>query len=171
MRTDTADLDPWDRALLRALESDDETTEPAIALDELARRTGLSPTLLETLERAGLLLPRSAVPEPRYEPSDAEAVRAGLELVEAGLPLAELLDLARRTDEAMRGVAREAVDAFARFVRDSVEAAASSEDEAAERLVAAFRAMLPATSRLVSHHFRRLLVVEARRRIEGGAQE
>ncbi len=163
-------LDPWDRALLDALErplADDESTAEPLTLEQLAERTGISPVLLEMLAREGLLRARRQDPEPRYDPADAEAVAAGFELLEAGLPLAELLDLARRTDEAMRPIAAQAVEVFARFVRDSVEATAESEEEAARRLVAAFRRMLPATGRLVGHHFRTLLVTEAHRRLAG----
>ncbi len=163
-------LDPWDRALLDALERplvDDEATAEPLTLEQLAERTGISSVLLEMLAREGLLRARRQDPEPRYDPADAEAVAAGFELLEAGLPLAELLDLARRTDEAMRPIAAQAVEVFARFVRDSVEATAESEEEAARRLVAAFRRMLPATGRLVGHHFRTLLVTEAHRRLAG----
>ncbi len=168
--TDDRPLDPWDRALLDALDQpfvDDDRPGDPLTLDELAERTGISPVLLEMLAREGFLVARSQDPEPRYDPADADAVAAGFELVEAGLPLAELLDLARRTDEAMRPIAAQAVEVFARFVRDSVEATASSEEEAARRLVEAFRRMLPATGRLVGHHFRTLLVAEAHRRLAG----
>lgn len=157
-------LDPWDRALLDAVAPDDGAGR-LVTLDELSGSSGISLPLLEALAREGLLMPRTEEPEPRYDPEDAEAVRAGLSLVEAGLPLAELLDLARRMDEAMRPVAERAVDVFVRFVRDSVEATAADEDDAAERLVEAFRTMLPATDRLVGNHFRRLLLSHALRRM------
>ena len=162
--TDT--LDPADAALAAAL-STPETADPdarLLTLDELAAAADLSLPLLEAITREGLLVPREEDP-PRFALEDAEAVRAGLALVEAGLPLAELLDLARRTDAAMRGVADHAVDLFVEFVRDPVHGTAASSDEAAERLVAAFQSMLPATERLVGHHFRQLLVAAARRRI------
>ena len=162
-------LDPWDRALLAALSQPlaaEATEGQLLTLSELAERTGLSPVLLEALHRQGLVMPRRSDPEPRYDPTDVDAVRAGLELVEAGLPLAELLDLARLTDQAMRPVAEEAVERFARFVRDQVEATAETPEEAAQRLVSAFRSMLPATGRLVAHHFGRLLVEAARQRLE-----
>lgn len=159
-------LDPWDRALLAALSGDDD---PHLeTLDELAVTSGAPRPLLEALAREGLLIPRRSEPEPAYDPADAEAVRAGMEVVEAGLPLAELLDLARRMDEAMRPVAEASVEVFARFVRDQVEATAEDDSEAAERLVSAFRLMLPAASRLVEHHFRRLVIAAALRRLESG---
>ena len=154
------DLDPWDRALLDALDS----TGDLATLDELAARAGVSLPLLEALARGGLLLPKATDPD-RYDPGEADAVSAGLQLVEAGLPLAELMNLARQMDEAMRPIAAQAVEVFATFVRDSVEATAESDVDAAARLVEAFRTMLPATSRLVGHHFRGLLLAQARARM------
>jgi hypothetical protein len=68
-------------------------------------------------------------------------------------------------NDAMQPIATRAVELFANFVRDSVEATAGSEDDAARRLVAAFTTMLPATGRLVEHHFRRLLLADAKRRL------
>lgn len=156
-------LDPWDKALLAALEQPDGID--LLSLSELAEAANLSPTLLEVVVREGFLTPRRDQPEPMFDRTDVEPLRAGLALVEAGLPLGELLDLARQTDVAMRPMAEKAIEVFARFVRDSVEINAGSEEEAAARLVDAFRTMLPATGRLVDHHFRRLLLEGARKRL------
>lgn len=157
-------LDPADAALAAALTAPSADAGELHTLAELAEVAELSLPLLEAIAREGLLVPRVEDP-PRFALEDAEAVRAGLALVEAGLPLAELLDLARRTDGAMRGIAEHAVDLFMEFVRDPVHGTAGSSEEAAELLVAAFQAMLPATERLVGHHFRQLLIATARQRI------
>jgi hypothetical protein len=154
------DLDPWDEALLDALEG----VGSLVTLEELAESADVSITLLEALARGGLLIPKATRPD-RFDLAEAEAVSAGLQLVEAGLPLAELMNLAREMDDAMRPIAARAVDVFATFVRDSVEATAESDVDAAARLVEAFRTMLPATSRLVGHHFRGLLLAHARARM------
>lgn len=156
-------MDPRDRALRRALV--DEGAGDLLTLPDLARQSELSLPLLQSLAREGLLVPRVEEPEPLYHMEDAEAVRAGLEMVAAGLPLAELLEMARRADEAMRPVAAAAVDTFVRFVSDPVEGSSSDDDEAAARMVGAFETMLPAAGRLVAHHFQRLLVDAARRRL------
>ncbi|HVR34110.1 MAG TPA: hypothetical protein VMS74_15545 [Acidimicrobiia bacterium] len=153
-------LDPWDQALLDALEGSDSLS----TLEELSESAGVSLPLLEALVRGGLLIPKASDPD-RFDAAEAEAVSAGLQLVEAGLPLAELMNLAREMDDAMRPIAARAVDVFATFVRDSVEATAESDVDAAARLVEAFRTMLPATSRLVGHHFRGLLLAHARARM------
>lgn len=165
------DLDPADRALVAALER--RSGGNGLSLAELAERTGVSEALLEALTREGLLVPEDTEAGPRYDPADAALVSEGLKLLQAGLPLSELLALARRHDAAMRAVARSAVDLFVDYVRDPVRAQASSEEDAARALVEAFEAMLPAATSLVANHFRRLLVAAARERIEdlddGGA--
>jgi DNA-binding transcriptional MerR regulator len=156
-------MDPRDVALRQALAPEEEGS--LLTLPQLAEKADLSLPLLEALARQGLLLPRREDPTPLYHLDDAAAIRSGLELVEAGLPLGELLDLARRADEAMRPVAEAAVDAFVRYVSDPVEGTAPSEEEAAARLVEAFEQMLPAARRLVGQHFQALLIADARRRI------
>jgi DNA-binding transcriptional MerR regulator len=137
-----------------------------LTLDELAAATGVSPAVLAAIEREGLLVAHMRDGRPVYTAADAEAVGAGLELLAAGLPLSELLDLARRHDEAMHEVADQAVELFARFVRDPIMASATTDDEAADRLVDAFNRMLPATTSLVAHHFRRVLLTAAQQRME-----
>jgi DNA-binding transcriptional MerR regulator len=166
-------LDPADAALADAvgrpptpLPADDDVEAP-YNLDEVAALVGASRTLLDTVARTGLLLPHHVDGDgtARYSAADVAAVRAGLTLLDAGLPLGELLDLARRTDAAVGEVATAAVDAFLRFVRDPVRGTAASEDEAGDRLVTAYERMLPATERLVAHHVRRRVLHEAARRV------
>ena len=161
------DIDPADEALIAEVVAPKSPGGAArLTLAELAERTGVSPALLEAIEREGLLVPERVDGEPRYTEADAGVVAAGLELLGTGLPLSELLALAREHDEAMRDVASKAVEMFLRFVRDPIRATATSDQEAAERLVEAFHKMLPATSSLVSHHFQRVLLAEAEARIE-----
>jgi hypothetical protein len=102
----------------------------------------------------------------RYSASDVATVKAGLELLGTGLPLSELLALARQHDQAMRASAKAAVEMFVRFVRDPIRASANSDEDAAAELVAAFQKMLPATTQLVARHFERLVLAEAGSLIE-----
>lgn len=137
-----------------------------LTVEALAERTGVSPALLGAIEREGLISARMVDGEARYTAADADAVRSGLSLLEAGLPLSELLDLARKHDEAMRTVAEQAVEMFITFVRDPIRASVGDEAEAGDRLVEAFRKMLPATSALVANHFQRVLLKVAQERIK-----
>lgn len=155
-------LDPWDLALRDAL----VPAADLLSLDDLAERTKLPPTLLEVVVREGFLKPARTEPELLFDPADVEPIRSGMSLVESGLPLGELLDLARRMDTAMRPVAEQSIEIFERFVRDSVEATSDSDEEAAERLVTAFSTMLPAAGKMVEHHFRALLLEGAKRRLQ-----
>lgn len=162
-------LDPADAALAAALNDPLPGDQgELLTRDELAERTGMPSAVLEALAREGLLLPRhDAAGGPRYAAADAAAVHAGMALLEAGLPLGELLDLARHADAALGELADHAVETFLRFVRDPVHGTATDDDDAAARLVGAFRSMLPATSELVGHHFQRLLLERARQRATG----
>jgi DNA-binding transcriptional MerR regulator len=162
------ELHPADAALAAALTDPSPNGEQdgLLTIDELAERAGLSVAVLEAVEREGLLVPRVPGDRARYAPSDVEVIRAGMQLLEAGLPLGELLDLARRTDDALRGVADHAVDVFLRFVRDPIRGTASDDDEATRRLLEAFERMLPAAGDLVGSHMRRLVVAAARARLE-----
>lgn len=153
-----------DAALVAAVADDDEAP---FDLDGLATEVGATRTLLEAVARAGILLPHHIDIDgvARYSAADAAAVRAGMTLLDAGLPLGELLALGRRTDQAIDAVAAHAVDAFLTFVRDQVHGTSDADDEAADRLVTAYEQMLPATQQLVAHQLRRRILTLASERI------
>ena len=171
MEPDRTPLAPADAALASALVAAPDDTDARYDLTGLAQAVGTSTTLLESVARAGLLLPHHVDADgvPRYSDADAVAVRAGLTLLDAGLPLAELLALAGPTDAAVTDIAERAVDAFMRFVRDPVLGTSVDEAEAGARLVTAYEQMLPATERLVAHHLRRRLIRAALERLAGAA--
>jgi len=169
----SGELDASGRALGLALAGPlpgDETgggPDERLDLASLALRTGAPLALLQALEREGLLVGRGEDEQP-YTTADAGTVFAGMALLAAGVPLSELLALARAHDDAMRAVADGAVDLFARYVRDPLRAGAGSDEEASQDMVAALHAMLPAAESLVAHHFRRRLLAAARDRVAGG---
>ena len=167
MDADREPLDAADAALASAVSAAPDDLDAHYDLAELAAAVGASTTLLESVARAGLLLPHHVGEGgvARYSEADAEAVRAGLTLLDAGLPLAELLALAGPTDAAITDVAERAVDAFLRFVRDPVLGTTADGEEAAARLVTAYERMMPATERLVAHHLRRRLILAALERL------
>ena len=163
------ELDAGEEALAGALAGplpgEDLAPVEALSLSDLAERTGMSLVVLEAAEREGLLIPRGDGDQP-YTTADIDAVRAGFALLAAGVPLSELLALARRQDEAMRAIAEHAVDLFARYVRDPIRGSAASCEEASRQMVEALHEMLPAAGAVVAHHFRRRLLAAARARIE-----
>lgn len=156
------DDDSTDAVLLDALEPG---AEELLTTEELATTSQTSPVVISLLVREGWIVPHMTTDGERFDRADLGAVTAGLRLVEAGLPMAELLDLARKMDDAMDPVASLAVDVFARFVRDSIQASAVSSGEAASVLLRAVDEMLPATAELVGEHFRRLVVKHATARL------
>jgi DNA-binding transcriptional MerR regulator len=159
------ELDAADEALVGAVVAgtdDDGRPEEFWTLAELGTRAGVPAALLEALEREGVLVPRHRQGPARYTQADLEALQAGLTLLELGLPLGEVLDLARAHQEGARLVAERAVDLFDRHIRQ----ARRGEEGAAAELVEAFHALLPTTVALVAHQFRRILLTVAEEHIE-----
>jgi DNA-binding transcriptional MerR regulator len=140
--------------------------EEFVTAGELAARSGVPLPLIESLAREGLLVPRMHQGEARYTADDLAVVSAGLRLLEVGLPLPGLLDLARSHHTAVRAVAAQAVELFDSAVRRPLRDSDRAEEEKAEALVEAFRVVLPAVSELVTHHFRRVLLQVAQEHLE-----
>ena len=89
--------------------------------------------LLKALEAEGLLIPTRVAGQDRYTDEDVAASRAGLRLLEWGIPLSDLLDLARRHNEATEAVARQAVELFARHIREPLRRGARPDALATRR--------------------------------------
>jgi DNA-binding transcriptional MerR regulator len=140
--------------------------EEFVTAEELAARSGVPLPLIESLAREGLLIPRLHEGSPHYTVDDLAVVAAGLQLVQVGLPMAGLLDLARAHHSAVRAVAAQAVELFDSAVRQPLRDSDRAEEEKAEALVEAFRVVLPAVSELVAHHFRRVLLQVAQEHLE-----
>ena len=164
----SGELDRADEPLAAAVAGagDDATDEEFLTLTELAARSGVPEALIESIVREGLLVPRRHEGDARFTSADVDIVAAGLRLLETGLPMPELLTLARRHHEATRETAEGAVAMFDTYVREPLRAADLSDDERAERLVDAFRVLLPSVTALVAHHFRRVLLEVAQEHLE-----
>jgi DNA-binding transcriptional MerR regulator len=140
--------------------------EAWLTLEQLATSSGIPLALLQAVEREGLLVPRRVDGAPRYSEADVDVAAAGLRLLEHGLPLPELLELARQHDAAVRRIATRAVELFDQHIRHPLREAGRPDDEAARALVSAFEDVLPATLTIVGHHFRRTLLAVAQEHIE-----
>jgi DNA-binding transcriptional MerR regulator len=156
-----------DLAAAVAAERGAADTEELLTLEEFANRSGVPASLIQAVEREGVPFGRRVDGEERYTAGDIEIVRVALRLLEFGLPLADLLVLAREANASMRGLAERAVELFDERVRKPIRDTASSDEAAAEQMVAAFRELLPAVTQLVSHHFRRVLLEAAEAHVEG----
>ena len=185
-RPDAADADPMSPVGMP--EADSAADTRTYSVTELAEVTGMPLALLKAIEAEGLLIPTRIAGQERYTDEDVAASRAGLLMLEWGIPLSDLLDLARRHNEATAAVARQAVDLFARHVREplrqgtvpdalvrnadgTVETATG--DPAVDGLLQAYASLLPAVNTLVGHHFARTLVKVALEHVEqvGSEQE
>ncbi len=184
------ELDPTDEPLAAAVAAEaTDDHEAFLTIEELSEWTHVPIEMLETVVAEGFLVPRMHEGAPRYTADDARAMQAGLELMGTGLPMTEVLALAREHHERTRATAEHAVAMFDAHIRGPLRTSDLADSEKAQRLVDAFRVMLPAVTSLVEHHFRRVLLavaqehlesvgdaneiaavtVEATRRIEGGA--
>src|SRR5256885_1644641 len=102
----------------------------------------------------------------RHPAEGGRIVSAGLRLLQVGLPLPGLLELARAHHTAVREVAAQAVELFDSAVRRPLRDSERDEEDKAVELVEAFRVVLPAVSELVAHHFRRVLLQVAQEHLE-----
>jgi DNA-binding transcriptional MerR regulator len=137
-----------------------------LGLDDFAASSGVPASLIQAVEREGIRIGRRVDGEMRYTAADTELVRTALRLLEFGLPLGDLLELARDADGALRGLAERAVDLFDAHVRRPIQDTSGDDAAAATQMVGAFRELLPAVTALVSNHFRRVLLEAAEGRIE-----
>lgn len=159
-----------DEALVEAVTA--PTPPVTLSLEELAQQSGIAVPLLRNLESAGLLVPSAdgagaGEPDgPRFPAEDVEALAAGLKLVEAGVPLPALLDLATAHAQATEATARGAVDLFDQHVRKRIQAEGGNPEDAERELLRVFNELLEASGLLVRHHFQRTLLRAARERIE-----
>jgi DNA-binding transcriptional MerR regulator len=165
---DAADADL--AAAVAAARSREDDAE-LLTLEEFSARSGVPASLIQAVEREGIRFGTSEDGEERYTAADTEIVRTALRLLEFGLPLPDLLALARQADAALRELAERAVDLFDEHVRKPIRDTAGGDAVAAEQMVEAFAELLPAVTQLVSHHFRRVLLEVAETHIEDPASE
>ena len=162
------ELDAADEPLAAAVAGAQSGGEPGalLSIAELARRAGAPEAILEAVAREGLLAPQRRDGVEGYPASDLEVLAAGLRLLEVGLPLPELLALARRHHEMTRAIAEESVRMFDDHVRRPLRDTPMSDDERARRLVDAFRTLLATVTNLVAQHFRAVLLEVAQEHLE-----
>ena len=166
------ELDATDaRLAAEVVRVDAEAPEEFLTLPELAERSGVPVALLEAVARENLLVARVHEGEARFTTADIAIVQQGLGLLEQGLPLPDLLALAHEHHETTREIAETAVALFDRHVRAPLRESDLPDDEKAERLVEAFRALLPAVTALVAHHFRRVLLEVAQEHLESVGED
>jgi DNA-binding transcriptional MerR regulator len=155
-----------DRALLTAIE--EEHVEPTYEREQMAAQLGIPHALLASVEHAGLA---EAAQHPdgttRYSEADLRVARGALKILGYGFPLTRLLTLAVRHDRATRKTVDEAIDLFDRYVRKRGRGGSEDDPDAIAR---AFKDILPVVTGLVAHHFQRMLVSRALKRLKKSGQ-
>jgi len=159
-----------DEPLLAAL-LEESGGERTLSREAFAAESGMPEALILAAERAGLFEPVLVDGAPHFVEADLAMARAALMLLEAGIPLRELLDLASRHARNVQGVCDAAIDLFDDSIR---KRGAASEDERArssdagdepriddEKASRIFKELLPQVTRLVALHFQRTLVARA----------
>ena len=136
-----------------------------MSLDELSLKTSIPKPLLQSLVNEGLISPVKINDLEVFPASDIEMARAGLALLESGIPISELLKLAKRHHNATRKNAMMAIELFDEYVRNPITQVNDS-PESGQKLIEAFNRLLPAAVALVAGHFERTLLALAQRHLE-----
>ena len=152
------ELDAADQQLMEeVVRRRDASVRQRFSLPELAERTGIPTILLEDLRRQGILLARFADAKP-YGEADVSALRAGLRFVEAGVPLAEVIELASTHVAATEQTAVRAVELFDRFVRRPLHDQHLGASQTSKLLTDTFGILLEAATQLMAYHFETSLI-------------
>lgn len=159
------DVQEADKALFSALTKPAETNHSYLTIDELSDKTSIPIPLLQSLVSEGLIPPVRLDGREVFPPSDVSMAKAGLALLESGIPLSDLLELAKRHHQATRASATRAIDLFDRYVRNPIVSNKDSR-EISQKLVEAFNQLLPAAVALVAGHFERTLLALAQTHLE-----
>jgi MerR HTH family regulatory protein len=97
-----------------------------------------------------------------YSDADAAAARAALRMLDYGLPVTRLLALALKHHRAAAETVEETIGLFNEYIRSGDDGGGADPEAVAE----AFRELLPIAVSLVAHHFHRMLISTALRRIK-----
>lgn len=161
------DVQEADKALFDALTRPSREGYPAeyLTIDELSVRTSIPKPLLQSLVNEGLIPPVIIGEAEVFPASDIEMARAGLALLESGIPLSALLELAKKHHNATKRSALLAIDLFDEHIRNPITEENNS-PETSEKLIETFNRLLPAAVALVAGHFERTLLALAQRHLE-----
>ncbi|HEX2086360.1 MAG TPA: adenylate cyclase regulatory domain-containing protein [Solirubrobacteraceae bacterium] len=127
--------------------------EPKYTRAEMAAECGVEPEALDAVRRAaGLPAVEKAARE--FSDADVEAGRRLKRVLDAGMPLERVADANRVMGRALAQIA----SAMRQMVGEAVLREAKDEEEAAQRLVAVARMLLPGIGPTMEHFFARHLL-------------
>ena len=133
----------------------------SLSLNELVVASGIDQEIVHLAVDAGLIRPLSTDGE-QFGIATLSMLKAGVELLDAGVPFAELIHLAVRHADHVESVAKDAVALFAKHLD---ETSTSSQTQLVEDIV-------PLVTELVAQHFRQTLIEQVGRHLlDGGDSE
>lgn len=158
---EAGDASESDRLLLAAIERESGGVRYSSA--QIAERAGIPRSVLAAVEKAGLAEAEIAADgAAAYTESDLRVAGGAARLLRYGFPLTRLIALAARHDRAVRKTVDDAIELFDENVRKP----SKSTDDRRDAVADAFRELLPVVTALVAHHFQRVLVNRALRRLK-----
>jgi len=128
------------------LSSLNEVSE-SLSFDELVNQSGLGDEIVQMAIDAGLIRPLTTDTN-RFDVNTLSMLKAGVGLLNSGLPFDELVQLAVRHAQHVESVAEDAVALFAQHLTEESD---SSQTETVETIV-------PLVTELVAQHFRQTLI-------------
>ncbi|HCB34283.1 MAG TPA: hypothetical protein DEP66_06430 [Acidimicrobiaceae bacterium] len=135
---------------------------PTLSLAELAAAAGVDLVVCKLAADAGLIWPAGEpAGERRFGADAVEMMRTGSDLLDAGVPLDELMAIAARHASGIDDVVSAAVELFARHLRPG----ASGRGETDGDLASLVERLVPLVTDLVAQHFRRTLIAKATDRL------
>jgi DNA-binding transcriptional MerR regulator len=158
---EAGDASESDRQLLTAIEQ--QGAGPRYTAEELADRVGIPRAVLATVEKAGLA--QTEIDEDgatRYSDADLRVASGAAKLLRYGFPLTSLVALGVRHDRAVRKTVDETIELFDRYVRKE----GGDDTDDGDKAAGAFRELLPVVTALIAHHFQRVLVNRALKRLK-----
>jgi len=133
----------------------------SLSLNELVVASGIDQEIVHLAVDAGLIRPLSTDGE-QFGIATLSMLKAGVELLDAGVPFGELIHLAVRHADHVESVAKDAVALFAKHLD---ETSTSSQTQLVEDIV-------PLVTELVAQHFRQTLIEQVGRHLlDGGDSE
>ena len=133
----------------------------SLSIDELVAASGIDKEIVHLAVDAGLIRPLTTDGE-QFGIATLSMLKAGVELLDAGVPFDELIHLAVRHADHVESVAKDAVALFAKHLD---ETSTSSQTQLVESI-------LPLVTELVAQHFRQTLIEQVGRHLlEDGASE
>jgi DNA-binding transcriptional MerR regulator len=152
-------LNDPDRGLRGVVEAATTTGDDTFDLPELARRTGIPPAVLRSVEASGVLRPRvDGRGQAVYSDADVTAMSALLSLIGTGVPMEEFMAVADVQLAAVQRVAEGTFELFLRYQREPLLARSLPARAEAERLATSLRALLDAVGALLAYNFGRTVL-------------